>query len=100
MNITRAAAPSTQAVSPGLILTRCAAAAASQTVSTRHPRFGHPSDGGRLDERLRGATRNRARFDRPFAAPGSVLTTKEAEVPQLRALHASARSKHRRLRHP
>src|SRR5436853_7774991 len=57
MNITRAAAPSTQAVSPALILTRCAAAAASHTVSTRHLRFSHPSDGGRLDERFNGATR-------------------------------------------
>src|SRR2546421_12097989 len=56
MNITRAAAPSTQAVSPALILTRCAAAAASHTVSTRHLRFSHPSDGGRLDERFNGAT--------------------------------------------
>src|SRR5215211_2039225 len=56
MNITSAAEASTQAVSPGLILTRCAAAAAYHTVSTRHLRLGEPSDGGRLDESFRPTT--------------------------------------------
>src|SRR5436190_23027342 len=76
MNITRAAAPSTQAVSPGLILTRCAAAAASQTVSTRHLRFSDPSDGGRLDERLSDATRSAAGVRWPVGGAGSVRPTK------------------------
>jgi hypothetical protein len=53
MNNTRAAEASTHAVSPELILgTRWAAAATSHTVSTRHLRFGKPSEGGRLDERF------------------------------------------------